>query len=126
MGPASYPAIVLSLLLALFMPKSGAWDRPRLAGPSDAPIAAAAMAPRHASSRALERSYALGGPRLRMRLEVDDRCFALAALAVDAEVLGIRVGIQHDAAGFAMSFDANGVFGSFAAIDLFSLFRIRA
>jgi hypothetical protein len=126
MGPASYPAIVLSLLLALFMPKSGAWDGPRLAGLSDAPIKVAAMAPRHASSRALVRSYSLCGSRLHVRFQLDARSIALATLAADAEVLGIRVGIQHDELGFALSYNANGLFRSFSALGLPFFFRISA
>jgi hypothetical protein len=125
MGPASYPVIVLSLLLAFFVSKSGAWDGLHLLRCSDATVTAPAMA-RHASPFALEGSYSLGDSRLHLRFEVDGYSAALATLAADAEALGIRAGIQHDAAGFALSFDASGLSRSFTPLRLFSLFRISA
>jgi hypothetical protein len=125
MGPASHPATVLILLLASLMPTSGAWEGPHSFRRSDVPITAAAVA-HHASSLALEGAYFLGSSRLKIHFGVDARTIALATLAVGAEALGIRVGIQHDAAGFALSFDASGLSRSFTGLRLFSLFRISA
>ncbi len=125
MGPASYPAIVLTLWFASFMPEPGIGDGLHLTRLSDAPVTVAAVA-LQSSPLVLEGLYSLGGSHLQIRFEVDGDSTALATLAADAEALGIRVGIQHDAAGFALSFDASGLLRSFSVLRLFSLFRISA
>jgi hypothetical protein len=125
MGSASYPVIVLTLWFAFFMPDPGIGDGLHLTRLSDAPVTVAAVAPQ-SSPLVFEDLYSLGGSRLQIRFEVDGGSTTLATLAADAEALGIRVGIQHDAAGFALSFDASGLLRSFSVQRLFSLFRISA
>lgn len=129
MAIAVYPP-VFAVLLFVLCASHPSFDDTSIAGISggcDLPQASGLSQAEDRWSK-LGFGMALGSGWLEVQAKGQAVCPLRPAASYVAEIkaLGIHAGIQHDAAGFALSFDASGLLRSLSVLRLFSLFRIFA
>ena len=126
MAIAVYPSVFAALLFVLYLPHPSLDDISIAGMEGDCGLPQAIGSSQTEDRRPkLDFGMALGSGWLEVQAKGQAVCplRPAASYAAEIKMLGIHAGIEHDAAGFSVSFDASVLWPSFAGARLLSTLR---